>query len=122
MELVIGNEGNAQSSQPKHNNSASSASLQVKQADSNFEKIKAEPEKKTLSEQDIQYTIEHANKLMELFNNELRFEKHEETGIIKVSIVDKNDGKVIKQIPAEEILNMITMIQDILGSLIDVKV
>ena len=39
--------------------------------------------------------ILHANGLMELFNRDLRFEKHEETGLIQISIVDGNDGKVI---------------------------
>ena len=64
--------------------------------------------------------ILHANELMELFNRDLRFEKHEETGLIQISIVDRNDGKVIKQIPPDETLKVIERIQEILGGLIDV--
>ena len=95
------------------------APLQVKQ--SVLEKTKAEAEKQAVNEEDTLTAIEQANKLMELFNRDLHFETHEETGIVQISVIDKNDGKVIKQIPPDAILDMVARIKDILGSLIDVK-
>ena len=35
--------------------------------------------------------------------------------------VNKNDGKVIKQIPPDHVLNMVARIMDIIGGLMDVK-
>ena len=122
MELSIGIEKDAinQSFQPRFNYpSAYSVPPQVKQADS--EKTKAEPEKEAVNKDDALTAIGQANKLMELFNRDLRFEMHEETGIIKISIVDKNSGKVVKQIPPDSILDMISKIQEIIGGLMDVK-
>ena len=97
-----------------------SAPPQVKVKQSVFEKTKAELEK-TVNEQDTLTAIEQANKLMELFNRDLRFETHNDTGIVQISVVDRKDGKVIKQIPPDNILNMVAMIKDILGGLMDVK-
>jgi len=99
--------------------SALSALPQVKQID--LEKTKAESEKQTTREQKTQDVIEYANGLTELFNRYLRFETHESTGILQISIVDKNNGKVIKQIPPDAILDTIARIRDFLGTLIDVK-
>ena len=123
MELNVRLEGNVnQGLQPvifKYP-SEISASPQVKQQDT--EKTKAEPEKKkATSEQDTKTAIEQGNKLMELFHRDLRFEMHKEANVVKISIVDRESGKVIKQIPPESVLNMIARIRDVLGSLMDVK-
>ena len=127
MELNIRLEGNTlnqgsppipQQRVPDHSQ-ATSVPPQVKQAVS--EKTKAEPEKQAVNEQDSLTAIEQANKLMELFNRDLRFEMHRESGVVKISIVSRNDGKVIKQIPPDSVLDMISKVKDMLGSLMDVK-
>ena len=124
MELNVRLEGNvSQGLQPiifnNYHPSVFSVPPQVKQQDS--EKTKAEPERQTASESDTTTAIEQANKLMELFSRDLRFEMHKETGTIQISVIDRNDGKVIKQIPPDSVLNMIAKIKDMIGSLMDVK-
>jgi flagellar protein FlaG len=123
MELTIGLEGNpiSQGLQPKafDYSSACSAPPQVRQQ--NPEKTKAESEKQTASEQETLTAVRQANKLMELFNRDLRFETHSKTGIVQISVVDRKDGKVVKQIPPDSVLDMIIRIREILGSLIDIK-
>ena len=86
-----------------------------------LEKTKAEPEKQAVSEQETITAIGQANKIFELLNRDLRFEIHDETGIIQITVVDRNDSKVIKQIPPDSILSMIARIQEVIGSLVDVK-
>ena len=86
----------------------------------NPEKTKAEAVQDA-GENDVSIAVELADKLMELFNRELRFETHEETGIVQISIVEKIDGKVIKQIPPDMVLEIIARINDIIGCLMDVK-
>ena len=121
MELAIGSEGNALSSNltKSYNASAFPAPPQMKQP--NLELTKAEPEKQAVNEHDVPTAIEQANKLIELFNRDLRFEIHDGTGIVQISIVERNDGKVVKQIPSDSLLDMIAKIKDIIGSLMDVK-
>jgi len=123
MELNIRPEGIFnQGAQPRINNnqpSPFSASPQANQADP--KKSKAESERQTVNEQETIGCIEQMNRLMELFNRDLRFEMHKEANVIKISVVDRNDGKVIKQIPPDSVLDMIAKIRDMLGSLMDVK-
>jgi flagellar protein FlaG len=123
MELAMGFEGNlvSQGFQPKafEYSSAFSAPPHVRQHDS--EKTKAESESRNDSDQKTLTAVEQANKLMELFNRDLHFETHQETGMLQISVVDKNDGKVIKQIPPDYVLNMVARIKDIIGGLMDVK-
>ena len=123
MELSIRPEGNSfynNGAQQMINNQPPAFSVppQTKQADT---KTKAEFEKHTVSEQDTTDAIGQANKLMELFSRDLRFEMHNEAGIITISIVDRNDGKVIKKIPPDSVLDMIAKVKDMIGSLMDVK-
>ena len=87
----------------------------------NLEKTKAEPEKQAVSESEGLNAMEKANELMELFSCDLRFEKHQDTGIIQISIVDRNDGNVIKKIPPNSVLDVIARMRDIIGGLMDVK-
>ena len=119
MELALKPEGNALHLDKGYSASAFPAPPQLKQP--NLELTKAEPEKQAVKEHDVPSAIEQANKLIELFNRDLRFEKHEGTGVIQISIVERNDGKVIKQIPSDSLLDMIAKIKDIIGSLMDVK-
>ena len=83
-------------------------------------KNKPEAEKQT-GEQGVMGAIEQANKLMDLFKRDLRFESHDEAGIIQISVINRNDGKVIRQIPPDMVVDMIVRIKEILGVLMDVK-
>ena len=66
--------------------------------------------------------VELLNNAMNMFNHKLHFEVHEDTNRIKVAIVDKATNELIKEIPPQEVLDMLAKIQDMLGILVDKKI
>ncbi|PSJ46275.1 flagellar biosynthesis protein FlaG [Zobellella endophytica] len=56
------------------------------------------------------------------FNRGLKFRVDEDSGRQVVTVVDNNSGDVIRQIPSEELLEVVTRLAEATGGLIDVKV
>ena len=85
---------------------------------------KEEPETafKQISKEETLEGVEILNDTMELYNHKFHFEVHEDTKRLKVAIVDKETEEIIKEIPPEELLDMLAKIQDIIGILIDKKI
>ena len=52
----------------------------------------------------------------------LRFSVHETTGQTMVKVVDKETGKLIREIPIEELLDLVDKIDEMIGILFDKKV
>ncbi|NMA02961.1 MAG: flagellar protein FlaG [Clostridia bacterium] len=77
---------------------------------------------KQISKEETLEGVEILNDTMELYNHKLHFEVHEDTKRLKVAIVDKETEEIIKEIPPEELLDMLAKIQDIIGILIDKKI
>ena len=55
------------------------------------------------------------------FNQELKFRVDEDSGRHVVSVVDKKNGDIIRQIPTEELLDVIARLAEASGGLIDVQ-
>lgn len=53
---------------------------------------------------------------------ELEIQVHEETGKIMVKIISKEDGKVVREVPPEEMLNLAARMEQMVGVLIDENV
>jgi flagellar protein FlaG len=77
---------------------------------------------KQISKEETLEGVEILNDTMELYNHKLHFEVHEDTKRLKVAIVDKETEEIIKEIPPEELLDMLAKIQDMIGILIDKKI
>ena len=54
-----------------------------------------------------------------LGSNEAKFSVHEGTHRITIKIIDKDTGKVIKEYPPEETLDMIAKVWEVAGIFID---
>jgi len=52
----------------------------------------------------------------------LQFSVHEETGQTVVRVVDKDTGKLIRQIPPQELLDLAAKLEDMMGILFDKQV
>ncbi len=57
-----------------------------------------------------------------LHNIGLSFAQHEDTGRTMVEVMDKKTNEIIRQIPAEDVLNMAAKMDEMIGMLFDVKV
>lgn len=91
--------------------------------DNNLYKSESE-ENKSNSENEIKLTssIESASYKSELFNRSLEFSIHKDTNKIMIKIVDNKTEEVVKEIPPEEILDMMAKFYEIAGILVDEKV
>lgn len=78
----------------------------------NVEKIQAENKK-------IRKAVEELNKKMN--NSEAVYGIHEETNRVTIKLVDKETKETIKELPAEETLDMIAKVWEMAGILVDEK-
>ncbi|AZO96776.1 flagellar protein FlaG [Halocella sp. SP3-1] len=70
----------------------------------------------------LKTVIESANEGVQVFNKNIEFTIHEETNKIMVKIIDNETDEVIKEIPAEKILDMVAKFCEMVGILIDEKI
>ena len=108
------------------NNAIEKISRQVAESGSSAkEKIQHEernmPKDITISEKDLLETIEKANKAITGKNTKCEFSVHEETNTIMVKVIDEDEGKVIKEIPPEKILDLVAKIWEMVGIIVDEK-
>ena len=52
---------------------------------------------------------------------DLDFSVHEATGTVKVDVTDKETGEVIREIPPQQVLNLMARIDEMMGMLYDEK-
>lgn len=68
----------------------------------------------------MERTVAALNDVFEQTNVGLRFRVDEATGDTIVSVIDRDTGDVLRQVPAEEILQMRQRLQELMGVLFDV--
>ena len=78
-----------------------------------------EQESQQLSAEQIKKAVEKLNKNMA--HSEAVFGVHEKTNRVTIKIVDRDTRELIKELPPEKTLDMITKVWEIAGLLIDEK-
>ena len=71
------------------------------------------------SKEEIQKAISAANKKAHFGHTNAQFSYHEETHSIAVKIMDAETSEVIKEIPSEETLEMISKMCELAGIMVD---
>lgn len=74
-----------------------------------------------LGEKTIIDAIERANKIMEINNRQFQFSIHEKTKHIMIKEVNIQTKEIIREIPAEKILDMVAKMCELAGLFIDEK-
>ena len=59
----------------------------------------------SMDEKSVKNMTEEFNKALERANSNLEFKYHKEVNMMSVAVVDKDSGKVIKELPPEEMVN-----------------
>ena len=87
------------------------------------EAVKQEQEQRDPKKQaeEIQEAADKLNKTSVIFDRSLRFKVHTKTNETMVSVVDINSDKVIREIPAKEVLDLVSKMRDYLGMIFDKK-
>lgn len=72
-----------------------------------------------LDKNKIEESVELLNKTMEDYKTELQFTLHEASGEYMVKIINTSNNEVIKELPAERVLNMVAYFKELLGIVVD---
>ncbi len=89
-----------------------------KNVSGNVAEQKVPDEKK---EEKLSEAVDKLNKTAVIFDRSLRFQVHDKTHRTMVSVIDIASDKVIRQIPSEEVLDLVAKMDDYLGLIFDKK-
>lgn len=93
----------------------------INRSDSNEEK----PDYSKINDEDKEKIIDEAanqmNDVAKTFNRSVRFIVHKESGRIQTEVIDTETQKVIREIPSEEMLDMIAKLDSYIGKVFDIK-
>ncbi len=75
-----------------------------------------------VDEKETIYAIEHANHSFEGVFTQFEFSIHEKTKEIMVKVIDRESGEVIREIPPEQVLDLVAKLWELAGILVDERV
>ncbi|URM33478.1 flagellar protein FlaG [Cytobacillus firmus] len=82
---------------------------------------KEKDEKKVLTKEEAEHVVNGMNEFLKPQFTSLQFKIHDETERYYVEVVDQDSKKVIREIPAKQLLDMYAKMTDFLGLFIDKK-
>jgi len=82
-----------------------------------LEAVDVASENPTLTVAQIDYAVEVLNDAMTTINRSLNFKVDEASGRTVISIIDRETDELIKQIPSEDMLKLISTLQELQGLL-----
>ena len=86
-----------------------------------------EPEKENapldiMEEEKLNSELDRINKVVDLYNEELRFTLHKTSGRMMVEIVNRDTQEVVREIPPRKFLDWVVSFHNFLGAMIDTKI
>lgn len=78
--------------------------------------------KKDLNLEEATQVTDEMNSIVQALNTRIQFQLHDKMKQLMVQVVDIKDGKVLKEFPPHELLDVMAKIREYVGSLIDKKV
>ena len=69
----------------------------------------------------IKSAVEHANQTMRHAKTKCEFSYHEETKRVSIKVIDEETEEVIREIPPEETLEMLSKMWELAGLMVDEK-
>lgn len=86
-------------------------------------KVANGPQEQELREQPtvtaLQEAVDEVNQALCFLNERLEFSVHEETNRIIVRVLDRETEEVLREIPPEQILDLVAKLQELVGLLVD---
>jgi len=73
-------------------------------------------------DEDVEFlkdVLEVAQNHLNVSGVNLAFSVHEDTGIVQVDVTDKETGDIIREIPSEQVLNLMAKIDEMMGIIFD---
>lgn len=98
-------------------NSSQSVDAMGKQTNSAIQREKDESVKK--DQQELDKLKEELNKELNSLNVDAKFGYDDKTGAMYVSIYEKDTDKLLRKVPSDEVLKMMSKMKELMGSIID---
>lgn len=105
-------------------NMNNTGAIQVEKSSRENKEIKNEiVEKKEIKvdRKELDSAVDKANRVLFKNNSHLKFEIHDKTNQVMVSIIDDESGEVLKEIPPKKMLDMVAKLWEIAGIFVDEK-
>ena len=75
-----------------------------------------------IQEAKTEQVAESIKKYVDSLQTDLKIQVHRETGKIMIKVISKEDGKVVREVPPEKLLNLAAKMEEMTGLLFDEKV
>jgi len=75
-----------------------------------------------IQEAKTEQVAETIKKYVNSLQTDLKIQVHRETGKIMIKVISKEDGKVVREVPPEKLLNLAAKMEEMTGLLFDEKV
>ena len=76
-------------------------------------------EAQTIEQQKLEMIAEATENFIRSIQRDLRIKVHNDTGRLMVQVISAEDGKVIREIPPEELLNLAAKMEEMVGILFE---
>lgn len=67
----------------------------------------------------VQEAVDEINRVLHYMNERLEFSIHEATNRVMVRVFDRETEEVLREIPPEQILDLVAKLQELVGLLVD---
>jgi uncharacterized FlaG/YvyC family protein len=77
----------------------------------------------TPTEEDYELLVtrmDQAADLLSLFDRELKYEVLEDAGVVQLQVIDAHDGRVVRKVPADEVIKFILAMKEKIDDRVDV--
>lgn len=93
--------------------------LQQVSTSKQLKELELKGESFTVGDEQLIKAIERANKALQGATTTFEFSIHEKTKQIMVKVLDKDSGKIIREIPPEKTLDLVAKMWELAGILVD---
>ena len=112
-------EENAKKAAPQTQTPAATMNIAASTEAKNADNLNPKKEEETTMSSKIKDAVDKVNKKIVPSKTRCEFSYHEDTNRISIKVIDQNTEETIKEIPAEETLDMLARIWEFSGLLVD---
>jgi uncharacterized FlaG/YvyC family protein len=73
-----------------------------------------------LEKESQKQALSQTAELLSIFDRELKYEVLEDAGVVQIQVIDANDGRIVRKIPADEVIKLILAMKEKLDDRVDV--
>ena len=97
--------------------------IQPSKPPENINANKEQEKNAVLSREDLKAILEKTAEISKIFNSKrkIKYEVIEEADLVQVQVIDTDSGDIVRKIPADDIVELVKKLHDMLSERLDVK-